>query len=353
MAFLGDTARDILRKTAAGMAFGAALTASRVYQPVIILDQMRLADFTMLKTFLTAVSSSSFIMLLVERAADWKRPVRAGSSMKSGWLSTQYDGNIIGGALIGIGMGLAGACPGTVIIQLAQGIASSRWTLLGALLGGLVHARQKQRTMYRRIPGRPRSPASLASNNLTPSETIMSKFNLSESFVLAAFGAVFAGLVGWSLYSRPYALRIFDPLTGGLLIALAQATSILLTSDTLSASGVYEQVARYFWRGVGSTNAAKPSSPPLAIIFAIGMIAGSLQLSWYAPWLLALDGASATDIPAWRAAVGGFALAYGSRCAGGCTSGHGISGVAALSFSSLVSVASMFTAGILTQAIVS
>jgi len=38
----------------------------------------------------------------------------------------------------------------------------------------------------------------------------------------------------------------------------------------------------------------------------------------------------------------------GARIAGGCTSGHGISGMAQLSVGSMVAVAAMFAGGILT-----
>ena len=40
--------------------------------------------------------------------------------------------------------------------------------------------------------------------------------------------------------------------------------------------------------------------------------------------------------------VGGILLVFGARLAGGCTSGHGLSGMASLSIASFVTVASMF-----------
>lgn len=45
--------------------------------------------------------------------------------------------------------------------------------------------------------------------------------------------------------------------------------------------------------------------------------------------------------------IGGFMVGFGTRYAGGCTSGHGIAGLAALQWPSLVAVASFFIAGIL------
>jgi hypothetical protein len=46
---------------------------------------------------------------------------------------------------------------------------------------------------------------------------------------------------------------------------------------------------------------------------------------------------------------GGFLVGFGTRYANGCTSGHGIMGLSALQWSSLVAVASFFAAGILSS----
>jgi hypothetical protein len=45
---------------------------------------------------------------------------------------------------------------------------------------------------------------------------------------------------------------------------------------------------------------------------------------------------------------GGFILLLGARLADGCTTGHGISGMAQLAVSSTIAVAAMFAGGILT-----
>ena len=52
-------ASDTLRSAGAGAVFGAALTASRVYLPSVIINQMRLQDFHMLEVFLTASAASA------------------------------------------------------------------------------------------------------------------------------------------------------------------------------------------------------------------------------------------------------------------------------------------------------
>ena len=48
------------------------------------------------------------------------------------------------------------------------------------------------------------------------------------------------------------------------------------------------------------------------------------------------------------AALGGFIMVFGARIADGCTSGHGVSGIAQLAIGSFIAVTAMFAAGIVT-----
>jgi hypothetical protein len=52
-------ASDFIANTLSGSVFGAALTAAGVYLPNVILDQMALKDFHMMKVFITASASSA------------------------------------------------------------------------------------------------------------------------------------------------------------------------------------------------------------------------------------------------------------------------------------------------------
>ena len=45
--------------------------------------------------------------------------------------------------------------------------------------------------------------------------------------------------------------------------------------------------------------------------------------------------------------VGGFLVGFGTRYAGGCTSGHGVMGLSSLQWPSLIAVVSFFAAGII------
>lgn len=59
--------------------------------------------------------------------------------------------------------------------------------------------------------------------------------------------------------------------------------------------------------------------------------------------------ASLTTLPGFVALViGGFLVGFGARYAGGCTSGHGITGLATLQVPSLIAVLGFFIGGLLT-----
>jgi len=50
-----------IKAVASGAIFGAALTAAGVFSPAVIIGQMRLVDFHMLKAFLAASASSACV----------------------------------------------------------------------------------------------------------------------------------------------------------------------------------------------------------------------------------------------------------------------------------------------------
>jgi len=76
------------------------------------------------------------------------------------------------------------------------------------------------------------------------------------------------------------------------------------------------------------------------------MLAGSWALARAVPGFAETAGGDALRGRAGRALLGGGVLVFGARVAGGCPSGHGISGMAMLSVASMVSVVSMFAGGI-------
>jgi len=99
-----------------------------------------------------------------------------------------------------------------------------------------------------------------------------------------------------------------------------------------------------------------PQAPWLHIVFFGGLLLGGLAsaVAWgtFAPaWGLSGEGFTRTfgDGPATAAVLlgGGMLTGFGTRMAGGCTSGHGLCGVSRLQPGSLLATAAFFGAGIL------
>lgn len=275
-------------------------------------------------------------MLVLEKLKIVKRPVKSNTTL--GWSS--YDANIAGGSLVGVGMALSGACPGTVLVQLAQGIPSANATALGALLGAGIYVQTQHR-----LKNMSRGPSD-AEPSSTLKLTISEALRIPEAIVYPLFGLAIMAVLRFTGAVEGNSLVL--PVMGGLLIGSAQALSLLLTSSPLGVSSAYEHLSRHILQAL-SGKFGKPSLPSKPIIFSLGVIAGSFVLLQQkpSPSLAMAD----TAIPTWQAFVGGTVLAFGARLGGGCTSGHGLSGLSAMSFSSLVTVACMFGAGILTRAL--
>jgi uncharacterized membrane protein YedE/YeeE len=110
-----------------GVVFGFALEKSRVCEPGMIVGQMQLRNFTMLKVFLTAIGTGAVVLAVLHGFG------LVPLSPKP----TLYGADLLGGALLGVGIVLAGACPGTVMAQVGVGYRDAIYTLIGGLLGAI------------------------------------------------------------------------------------------------------------------------------------------------------------------------------------------------------------------------
>jgi hypothetical protein len=232
-------------------------------------------------------------------------------------------------------MTLTGACPGTVLPQVATGVRSGPLVLAGGVLGGAAYVRFGR--ALQTVPAR-------------TTTTVYEACGVGWGTGLLVYEAVCAAVICGAVYFAPGDGGVFVPgVVGGLLIGASQAVALLLTGSTLGSSAAYEQVGDLFWWGFdrfsikakgGKAKTARPSIR--ATTFAAGTVVGSWALSR----AIALPAPAEVEIAPWKAVVGGAIMVFGSRLAGGCTSGHGISGMSQLSTSSIISVAAMFAGGI-------
>lgn len=120
----------ILVGLAMGIVFGFALEKSRVFEPGMIVGQMQLRNFIMLKVFLTAVATGAVVLAVLN----------GFGMVKLGPKPTLYAADLIGGAILGVGIALAGACPGTVLAQVGVGYRDAVYTLAGGILGAVAYS---------------------------------------------------------------------------------------------------------------------------------------------------------------------------------------------------------------------
>jgi hypothetical protein len=110
-----------------GIVFGFALEKSRVFEPGIIVGQMQMRNFIMLKVFLTAVATGAVVLAFLNGFGYVKLQPKAAL----------YAADIVGGLILGAGITLAGACPGTTLAQIGAGYRDALFTLVGGLLGAV------------------------------------------------------------------------------------------------------------------------------------------------------------------------------------------------------------------------
>ncbi|KAJ4996174.1 hypothetical protein K4K48_008936 [Colletotrichum sp. SAR 10_66] len=317
-----------------GAAFGAALVGAGVYQPSVIIAQLKLENWHMIQAFLAAAASSTLIVVTLDKLGYVRPKPRSPSRLG---LFSEYDGNILGGSILGAGMALSGSCPGTVLAQIAVGTQSGIYVLAGAVSAGIAWTGFLQKAITS-------NAVKAAPEN--PKLTVYERAGISRAASFIGIEAVFAGVIYATMKytpASPYA--VVAPTIGGLFIGLAQLFSLLTRKSMLGVSTSYDEIGRYFWWVVqGGGEKGKPASYS-NILFSAGLAAGAWALANAYP-AFAL-GAADTAVSPELAAAGGFLIGLGSRLAGGCTSGHGLSGVSIFSTASFVTIMSMFGAGAL------
>jgi hypothetical protein len=97
-------------------------------------------------------------------------------------------------------------------------------------------------------------------------------------------------------------------------------------------SGVYSSVWSWFSNAPHFQQERIQGNRDWRLVYSVGLILGAFL------WLITGGTAWATGVGAWQLLLGGFVAGFGARLSNGCTSGHGICGVAALQTPSLLAV---------------
>ena len=134
---------------------------------------------------------------------------------------------------------------------------------------------------------------------------------------------------------------------GGLLIGLGVSLLFLFTGLVGGMSSVYSTVWSYFSKVSFFQQEKHTSSRNWRLVYALGVLLGGVI------WLM-LPGTEVTmtTIPWWQLAIGGFIAGFGARYGNGCTSGHGICGMASLSVPSILAVLVFLSVAMITAQLV-
>jgi uncharacterized membrane protein YedE/YeeE len=122
-------------------------------------------------------------------------------------------------------------------------------------------------------------------------------------------------------------------LAGGALIGLSAVLLLLFLGRHAGISGI-----------TGHALDGSAAERPWRLAFVGGLVAGGALVAFLWPAAIASSGSVGKP---WLAAAG-LLVGFGTRCAGGCTSGHGICGLGRGSGRSLVATLTFMTVGGLT-----
>lgn len=161
--------------------------------------------------------------------------------------------------------------------------------------------------------------------------------------------------------------RAWSPYVAGVIIGALQIPTFLLMGTALGASSSFVTVGAHLASvvdpGVASIKYLASHMYGAKNWWQVAVVVGIAIGAFLS---MRLSGARRQAIsPVWARTMGvtsmgarapiaflaGFIMLFGARIAGGCTSGHGISGIAQLSVGSTLAVAGMFAGGILAAAL--
>eukprot|EP00960_Hanusia_phi_P052694 761588-Hanusia_phi.AAC.2 len=336
---------------AMGLVFGAAMDMGKVTLPLVIREQFIFKRFIMLKMFLGASGSSAFFIailsIIAPREFEAARTEFMGCVEGKGIFATG-----LGAFILGCGMALAGSCPGMVLVQLGSGVANAYITLIGGLCAGIFYGIAQPYFL-------PLFPIAQIQTLRVEELPLFSSLKYWQlAMIMFAMLAIVVVLLEvffpWESstelpsFTQPWKSAL-PPELMGVFIGMNQIPAILFIHDTLGSSSAYMtctsqalvtsslQERFIHWSGfrTGLGNIWQPVYLAAAIIGALISSTGTGTF-----------GKAAGVTPA-EAFFGGFLAILGSRIASGCTSGHGLSGIALLSVKSILAVPLMFAGGIL------
>ncbi len=160
----------------------------------------------------------------------------------------------------------------------------------------------------------------------------------------------------------PYPAPAWSPYLVGGLIGVLVVLTLTFSQKPVGASSAYASLAGLIGRLVAPRHTAslrffQEHTPAIGwtLLFVVGAMGGAFVAAWTGGELtgtylqdlwVARFGAESYALRTVAALAGGALMAFGARMAGGCTSGHGISGTLQLAVGSWISVICFFIGGV-------
>ena len=251
------------------------------------------------------------------------------------------------------------------MVQAGAGMANGIFTMIGGVLGGMAFIKLRpilDAVRERLIEAKTPSTDQAATDSSNKSLDIATAFGLQPVVLLLIWVPMCLAVMQLT-FAKDDTVRItppsglVPPAYGGLLIGFAQLATTLLAGHAIGASAGYQDVASWTMKKFRPQTSSDDRSITFwtpSVLFSGGVVCAAAALSHLLlnNSSLAMNSLSQIDpIYAVRTIAGGISMVLGARIAGGCTSGHGISGLAKFSLSSLVTTMSLFSAGIITARI--
>ena len=142
--------------------------------------------------------------------------------------------------------------------------------------------------------------------------------------------------LGWAHY-----------LAGGLLIGAGVGFLFLATGRIGGMSSFYTACWSWISKAPYFQQARFTGTRGWRLAYAAGLILGAALLVG-----LTGQGAFVTQVTWWQLLLGGFVAGFGARLSNGCTSGHGICGMASMQLPSILAVLIFLATGMLTAHLV-
>lgn len=158
-----------------------------------------------------------------------------------------------------------------------------------------------------------------------------------------------------------FTLKEWSPYIVGILIGLLNLSALLISKKPLGASTSFLKIGGMAYglldkKKVKSSEYYIKNAPEVdwGVMLVIGIVAGAFISSIISgdfnllpiPQMWSSEISSSFSLRFFAALIGGIFLGVGARWAGGCTSGHGISGTSMLSVISWVATIGFFIGGI-------